>query len=120
MKKFKIPPCQNHSLSPIVGALATAPQLRDISTAILCAELFLGLPSAGEEVWRIPPPAQRQDRSFSEARMSGAKQPAFCGAVARALLLGVCESSQKRLVLKVNARKSCVYFWSPQQFKRLL
>ena len=26
MKKFKIPPCLNHSLSPISGALATAPQ----------------------------------------------------------------------------------------------
>ena len=28
MKKFKIPPCQNHSLSPISRALATAPQNR--------------------------------------------------------------------------------------------
>ena len=35
------------------------------------------------------PPDQRRHVLFSETRMSGAKQPAFCGAVARALLIGV-------------------------------
>ena len=35
------------------------------------------------------PPDQRRRALFSETRMMGAKQPAFCGAVARALLIGV-------------------------------
>ena len=51
---------------------------------------------AVEEVWRKHPPAQGRNESFSETRMAGAKQMSFCGAVARALLIGVCESAQAR------------------------
>jgi hypothetical protein len=42
-----------------------------------------------EEVWRILPPASRRLVSFSETRMMCAKQMKFCGALARALLIGV-------------------------------
>ena len=58
MKKSKIPPCQNHSLSPSVRALATAPQLRDASTAFQGFELCLGLPSAGWECATTNPSSQ--------------------------------------------------------------
>ena len=42
-----------------------------------------------EEVWRMPPPAQRRHAPFSETRMNGAKRLSFCGALARAPLIGV-------------------------------
>ena len=83
------------------------------------------------------PPDQRRHASFSETRMNGAKQLSFCGAVARALLIGVgktCDgaalSESKRMfptragrrescplvdisqsLQRVNTRESCVYFW---------
>ena len=37
----------------------------------------------------MPPPAQRRHAPFSETRMNGAKRLSFCGALARALLIGV-------------------------------
>jgi hypothetical protein len=49
------------------------------------------------------PPDQRRHALFSETRMSGAKQPAFCGAVARALLIGVDETCDGQYCPEVNA-----------------
>ena len=43
MKKSKIPPCQNHSLSPSVLALATAPQLRATQRLYMCQGKHFGM-----------------------------------------------------------------------------
>ena len=44
--------------------------------------------------WRKYPPAQGRHASFSETRTSGAKQLSFCGAVARAPLIGVYKTRE--------------------------
>ena len=54
MKKFKIPPCQNHSLSPMVGKWAPLPprlMLRVFQPVSYSVSVFLQL----EEVSSRPP-----------------------------------------------------------------
>ena len=43
MKKSKIPPCQNHSLSPSVRAPANAPQLRTSQRLYMCRQECFGI-----------------------------------------------------------------------------
>ena len=102
-------------------------------------ECGVALVGMAEEVWRMLPPAQRRHMSFSETRMNGAKQLSFCGAVARATLIGVGETWTGQCCPKVNARggrreycppvdisqslqgvntrESCVYFWRRRRRK---
>ena len=67
------------------------------------------------------PPDQRRHALFSETRMSGAKQPAFCGALARALLIGVDKTCNGQYCPELNAGflplNSCLCF--AQQYDKI-
>ena len=51
----------------------------------------------------MPPPAQRRHAPFSETRMNGAKRLSFCGALARAPLIGVDKTCDGQYCPEVNA-----------------